>query len=261
MLKPELIRWAMRLAYDGKHFIGWQLQPHGQSVQGMLEESLWLLTKERARVHGSGRTDAGTHACNQVAHVDLRTSLTSERLRQGLNGLGRSQLVVKQLTAADPSFHARYSACAKRYRYCIHNSAWPPVSNRSCWWISRPLDWDAIEEATTILLGQHDFAAFRSIKCTATSTKKTMSAIDIIKVTDVAEEGLVWLEMEASGFLQHMARIICGSLVAIGLGKQPPSQIKKALAAKSRKLCGITAPAKGLHLLAVRYPAKIDPFL
>ncbi len=261
MLSSGLKRWAMRLSYDGQPFVGWQWQPRGESVQRRLEESLWLLTRERVRVHGSGRTDSGTHAHNQVAHVDLRTSLSAERLLKGLNGLGKSQLVVKQLMIADPAFHARYSANGKHYRYCIHNRPWPPTLKKSCWWIQPPLDWEAMRKAATSLLGRHDFAAFRSIKCTSPSTHKTMSAVDIIDKVDLAEEGIYWIEMRASGFLQHMARIICGSLVEIGLGKQPPEQLSEALASGRRDLGGSTAPARGLHLLAVCYPKEVDPFV
>ena len=260
MLKSGLIRWAMCLAYDGQHFIGWQFQPHGTSVQGRLEEFLWILTRERVRVHGSGRTDAGVHAYAQVAHVDLRTSLPAERLRQGLNGLGKLELVVKNLLPARSDFHARYSASAKRYRYCIYNRPWPPVLQRRCWWIRRMLDIEAMRVAAKTLLGRHDFSAFRSADCNANSPWQTMLAIDILMSPDPAEEGMLWLEMEASGFLQHMARIICGSLIEIGLGKQPPEYALCALESRQRDQRCPTAPAQGLHLLAIRYPTELDPF-
>ena len=253
------------MAYDGAAFMGWQLQPHGPSLQGTLEEALALALHRPkhsvVRVYGAGRTDAGVHANNQVAHFYTDQPLQTHPLRQSLNGLCRPWIVVKRVLAAPPHFHARYSALKKCYRYWVFNRSYPPSPfvHPRCWWIKRPLNLEAIQHAATLLLGEHDFSAFRARTCAAKSPVRSVHTLRI--VPDIHEHGLLCFDIEGSGFLQHMVRIMVGSLVEVGQEKRSVARIAHALALGQRRAAGVTAPAQGLQLERVFYNPNTFPTL
>lgn len=256
--QPGALWIALRLAYDGSSFMGWQLQPHGASVQGRLEDLLAQLTGQRVRVHGSGRTDAGVHARNQVAAFHLPAPLRDapplelERLRRGLNALGAPHLVVKQMLFAAADFHPRFSACGKVYVYRLHNHSTPPLFARPyTWWVRQALDRQAMCRAAATLLGRHDFSAFRAAGCLARDPRRTLHGL---RLRSGGEEGeLLCLELEGDGFLRHMVRILCGTLVEVGLGRRDAASLPALLRQGDRRLAGPTAPAQGLFLERVRY--------
>jgi tRNA pseudouridine38-40 synthase len=250
----------MALAYDGSPFQGWQVQPHGPTVQGKLEEVLRIVTGKPVKVYGSGRTDTGVHALHQVASFRADPTLDLRKLRQSLNGLAAPSISVKRVVRVPEAFHARHSAVDKTYRYHIFNRPYPPAfAKHRCWWIRSPLDVEAMREGAAALVGSHDFSAFRAAECAAASPVRTVARLEVC-TTDRTDCTLT-IEIEASGFLQHMARIMTGTLTAVGLGKLPPGEVERILASGRRENADMTAPGRGLHLVRVRYDLEAFPEL
>lgn len=250
----------MAVAYDGSCFHGWQMQHNATTVQGKIEGALEAILHKPVRVHGSGRTDAGVHALNQIAHCDLPKAQDLHKLRGGLNALAAPAVAVKKIVEVPAAFHARHSAVGKTYRYHIYNRAYPPVlAPRRCWWVKAPLDDEAMRLAAEQLLGTQDFSSFRAAECTAKSPIRTLSRIEL--AIGNWPDGTLMIEMEASGFLQHMARIVTGTLVAVGLGRLAPEALPAILAARRREAAAATAPGHGLHLVRVAYDLDIYPQL
>ncbi|MDH4121726.1 MAG: tRNA pseudouridine(38-40) synthase TruA [Deltaproteobacteria bacterium] len=252
-------KYVMVVAYQGSGYMGWQVQSHGPSVCGALQAALATITRQPVKLHGSGRTDAGVHALNQVAHVELTHPVDPRRLRQSLNALAGEGIAVKRILPVSRHFHARHSALGKTYRYLVHNRPWPPVfSPTACHWVSRPLNMGAMQAAAAYLLGTHDFSSFRAAGCVAHSPVRHMRRVSVEKHPD--NDTLV-LEFEGSGFLQHMSRILAGTLLEVGMEKREPEDIPAILAARQRERAGITAPAEGLYLARVFYDTDIFPEL
>ncbi len=243
---------ALVIAYDGGSFQGWQIQPHAPTVQGRLEDALRVAVRQHVDLYGSGRTDTGVHALAQVANAWVPAETDLRKLQGSLNGLAGPEIGVTALGWAPPDFHARHSAIGKCYRYRIHDRPAPPVlARRHCWWVRRPLDLEAMRAAAERLLGTHDFSSFRAKECAAVTPVREMRAIRIAHSGEA--EAALGIEFEASGFLQHMARILTGTLVAVGSGDLPPSGVEAILAARRRERAAMTAPGRGLHLLRVDY--------
>jgi tRNA pseudouridine38-40 synthase len=253
-------RVAMRLAYDGSLFHGWQVQHHCDSVEARLGAALAIVARQPIQAYGAGRTDAGVHALNQVAHCDLPAGIDLLKLRASLNALAAPGIVVKDVVAVPAHFHARHSATGKVYRYLIFNRPYPPLfAAQCCWWIRPPLDLAAMRAAARQLVGTHDFSAFRAARCEAPSPVRTLARIKLAE--EERAEATLRIELEANGFLQHMARIITGTLAAVGLGKLAPEAIPAILASRKRARAAMTAPAKGLHLARVLYDLDAFPEL
>ena len=252
--------YAILVSYDGAGFCGWQIQQNGESVQGRLEAALTTILKVRARLTASGRTDAGVNALRQVANVFLPAGLDTERLRGNLNGLAGPEISVKAIVPVSPGFHARHSSKGKHYQYRIFNRPYPSVfAHRHSWWIKRPLDLEAMRRAAAHLAGRHDFSAFRSSHCEAKHPLREIRRLEM--EFSGASEGMVLIDLEADAFLQHMARIIVGTLAAVGLGALAPDALPGMLASKKRENATVTAPAAGLHLMKVCYDLAEFPEL
>ncbi|HEX7928153.1 MAG TPA: tRNA pseudouridine(38-40) synthase TruA [bacterium] len=259
-LRNGLRNAAMRIAYDGTPFQGWQIQNHAETVQGRLQDALSVAARLPVKVYGSGRTDTGVHALGQVANAWVPEDTDLHKLQGSLNALAGPDIGVLSIGWAPPEFHARHSAVGKCYRYRIHNTSAPPVLDRQhCWWVKRPLDLGAMRAGALRLLGTHDFSSFRAKDCAAITPVREMRDIRIL-LTE-APEGALHLEYEASGFLQHMVRILTGTLVAVGHGEVTPDGVAQILAAKRRDAAGMTAPGQGLHLLRVDYDWQRFPSL
>lgn len=246
-------RYKLLIEYDGAPFVGWQRQDNGPSVQAAIEDALFAFCGERAVVHGAGRTDAGVHALGQVAHLDIGRQAPTKTLRDALNfHLRPAPVVVLAAEAVEGDFHARFSAIQRRYLYRILNRPSPPTLARGrSWWLPMPLDADRMAQVGATLIGRHDLSTFRAALCQAASPVKT---IDHLSVERDGET--IAIDVRARSFLHHQVRNIAGSLVLIGRGKWSPADFAAALAARDRRRGGPTAPACGLYLVGVAYPAE-----
>ncbi|QGZ94430.1 tRNA pseudouridine(38-40) synthase TruA [Terricaulis silvestris] len=244
------MRFKLTLEYDGRAFLGWQRVIHGASVQGVLEDAVEQLTGVRAEVVGAGRTDSGVHAMAQVAHVDIDKTVSTDRVRDGLNALVRPHPVsVLSVKEAAPEFHARFDAVRRVYLYSILNRRAPAALARGLvWCVSRALDVDAMHAAAQRLIGHHDFTTFRDSHCQAKSPVKTLDRLDVSRDGETIR---VWCE--ARSFLHRQVRSTVGTLVEVGLGKMSAQDVADALAAADRTRCGPVAPSDGLYLLRVDY--------
>ncbi len=240
----------MVIEYDGTAYCGWQRQKNGVSIQQVLEEKIRLITREEVTVIGSGRTDAGVHALNQVASFRSSTSLPEEILCRGINGLLPPDIVVKKLEEVPVEFHPQYSARGKTYVYKICNRRLRPALGRKyCWFIQHPLDLTAMKQAAGYLIGRCDFSCFCATGSSVKDRTRTVKSVSIIK----GDDGLLEITIEAQGFLRYMVRNIVGTLVEIGRGKRKPSEMKEIIDSRDRNIAGITAPACGLYLKEVKY--------
>lgn len=245
--------------YDGTGLCGWQRQANGPTVQGELEAALGTLLAHDVAVAGASRTDAGVHARGQVASFHTERAIPLHGIRRGLNSLLPPAIAIADASEAAPDFHPRFSATAKHYRYLLWTRAdrSPRWCNRA-WHHPAPLDLAAMREAAAALIGEHDFAAFRAAGCTA---KRTVRRLDQIEVTELPGDlpGASWvlaIDVRGNAFLRNMVRILVGTLVEVGHGRRPPAQVAEILASKDRTKAGITAPARGLELVSVRYDGR-----
>ena len=238
------------IEYDGTNYLGWQVQAKGLTIQGMIEEKLKLLTGENIRLIGSGRTDSGAHALEQVAHFKVQNRMDAGTIQKALNSLLPPDIVIKKVEEVEENFHARRQARSKVYEYRILNKPIRSVFHRGyAWHIPQKLDWEEVKKATQKLVGEHDFSSFRS---TGTPTKTAVRKVFGAEWKK-GRDGLIRFEIEATGFLKQMVRAIVGTLVEIGKGKISPEEFQKILESKDRKNAGPTAPAHGLFLKEVKY--------
>lgn len=248
--EPQRRRLRLTLAYDGGRYHGWQRQENASTVQGVLEETIALITREPVRVVGSGRTDAGVHARAQVCHVNLGSRIPVEGLRRGLNALLPPDIHVLGIAEAPPDFHARYGARCKLYEYRIWNHAEPDVfERRYAWHVRRPLDTAAMEAALGVLVGTHDFRSFQSAGSETRSPVRTVYGAWLRQPAPHR----IRIRLEADGFLRHMVRNIVGTLVDVGLAKLGLAEFRNIFEARDRRQAGIRAPAHGLFLMRVSY--------
>ena len=242
-------RLKLLLEYNGTRYHGWQLQPHVVTLQGTLEACLARLTNGPVRLHAAGRTDAGVHALGQVAHFDTASTIALPALVRGANSLLPGDIVVRAAEDVSRDFHARYSARRKTYAYIVHNHSIPSALRAPyAWHVPQPLALAAMRAAARVLLGRHDFSAFRAAFCTARHPWRCLFCLKIVRHA----ERLVFV-LSADGFLQHMARNIVGTLVAIGRAQIPTDAMATILHAGRRQDAGPTAPAGGLFLVRVTY--------
>lgn len=239
----------LTLEYDGTGLAGWQRQDNGPSVQQHLEEALAAMVGGPVTVIGASRTDAGVHALGQVAHFQTEVTIPLHGFRLGLNSTLPPQIAVTDAVEVPADFHARFSARGKRYRYTILNRRDPsPLQRNTTWWRSRRLDIDAMQAAAAALIGEHDYSAFRAAGCTARTTRRHISRLDVSRAGD-----LVLLDVDGNAFLRHMVRIITGTLVEVGEARRPPDSLPALLASRDRTQAGQTAPPQGLTLVEVLY--------
>lgn len=240
----------MILEYEGTGYHGWQYQSDRISIQQVLEESICKITQEIVRVIGSGRTDAGVHAMNQVANFMTNSRIKERNLLKGINSILPRDIVIKALRDADADFHARYHAKGKVYLYQIFNGSERSALYRNfAWFINRTLDIDRMREAANFFMGTHDYSSFCAANCGISDHVRTINRIEI----EQDRRGMLKVHIEADGFLKYMVRNMVGILVEIGKGRRHPEDLRAIIAAKDRKQAGITAPAHGLFLKEVRY--------
>jgi tRNA pseudouridine38-40 synthase len=246
-------RLAVGIEYDGTRYAGWQQQAGLATVQDSVQRALSAVADHGVSALASGRTDAGVHACAQVAHFDTTASRPVRGWVLGANSHLPPDIAVNWAREVEPSFHARHTALGRTYRYVMLRRATRPALSRDrvCW-TRAALDVGAMHAAAQALVGEHDFTSFRSVEC---QSPTPMRHVDAISVT--GHGPLTVLEISANAFLQHMVRNIAGTLMQVGAGEREPGWVAETLAARDRKRAGITAPAGGLYLWRVRYPPSL----
>jgi len=248
-------RYALGVEYDGSALRGWQRhsasgQPDAHTAQGLLESALSTVAGgEVVTSVCAGRTDAGVHAHCQVVHFDSTSARDARAWTLGTTSHLPPEMAVLWCVEVPADFSARFSALARRYRYRILNrQIRPALSRQTLSWHWRPLDADAMHRAAQVLIGEHDFSAFRSAQCQATHARREVQAIAVQRTGDI-----VTVEVQANAFLHHMVRNLVGSLLEIGAGTQPEPWMADLLSARDRTLAGATAAPNGLTLLGPLY--------
>jgi tRNA pseudouridine38-40 synthase len=270
-----MAHFKITVAYDGAAFVGWQRQPSGISIQGLLEDALATLDKRPVTVAGAGRTDAGVHALGQVAAFELRRpDLDASTIVRALNAALPPAVRVLSACAVPPGFHPRFDARAKMYQYRIWNrEVLLPFERGRVWHIPvPPLDVAAMARAALRLEGRHDFGAFQGTGVVTHTTERLVHRSSIrIEAAAVPsqfgdaepllacddEHPVIAYEIRGEGFLRYMVRNIVGTLVEIGRGRRPVAWLDDVLASADRTQAGRTAPAEGLFLVRVEYDAQL----
>jgi tRNA pseudouridine38-40 synthase len=246
--------YKLTLAYDGTNYSGWQIQPNAPSIQQHLQEALTaLLSGEHVAVIGSGRTDAGVHALNQIAHFKTEHELTPNRLLLALNGLLPRDIRVKTVEIAPLQFHSQYSAIGKEYHYHLYlERVMDPFRRLYSWHVLRKLDLSLLQEATALFVGTHDFTSFANephVGSVAKNPIRTIYRLDICPL-----DGGLRLEFEGNGFLYKMVRNIVGTLVDVASRRLTIAEVISIFEAKDRRQASCAAPPQGLFLVRVDYP-------
>jgi len=243
------MRFKLIVEYDGTDYHGWQIQPDGPTIQGVLEDALRQMLGEAVRVAAAGRTDAGVHASGQVASFSLQREVAADTLLRALNALTPRDVSIRELDVVADDFDPRRAARSRVYGYRIWNTRWPsPFWRRYAWHVPRPLDVGRMRAAAASLIGEHDFTSFQAAGCDADNPVRRVLRSEV----DGAAELLTYT-IEATAFLRHMVRNIIGTLVEVGSGERAVDDIPRLLAARDRTLAGPTVPACGLCLQRVTY--------
>jgi tRNA pseudouridine38-40 synthase len=238
------------IEYDGTNYQGWQVQPKGPTIQGILEEKIGLLTGQPVQLFGSGRTDSGVHALGQVAHFKTESRMDIGTIQRALNSLLPHDIVIQKAEEMEGEFHARKHSKSKIYEYRILNRNLRSAFHREyVWHIPQKLDLTEMKEATRSLIGEHDFAAFRTVGSPTRTTVRRVIRAEWKR----GQNGLLRFEIEANGFLKQMVRSIVGTLVEVGKGRMRAADLRKILNSRDRSEAGPTAPAQGLFLKEVKY--------
>lgn len=244
-------RIALGVEYDGGAFSGWQAQTHANGIQSVVETALAFVANHPVAVTCAGRTDAGVHAVMQVVHFDTGARRSERGWVMGANTNLPDDVSVLWAREVRADFHARYAALARSYRYVILNRTPRPslLRGRVCW-VREPLDAERMHQAAQCLVGEHDFSSFRAAECQSSTPIRCLHRIQVTR-----RHEYVVIDVTANAFLHHMVRNIAGVLLAVGRGQQEPAWPAAVLQARDRCHEGMTAPAAGLYLFGVTYPA------
>jgi len=267
-------RVAMGIEYDGTNYHGWQIQQHHDettaaehatdkhtkntkshahrrltTIQDAVEKALSQVADCPIKTVCAGRTDIGVHALEQVIHFDTIKHRLMRSWQLGTNNHLPKNIRVQWAAEVSPSFHARFSAVARHYRYIIYNNAIASalLCDRALWFM-HPLDENKMQEAANYLIGEHDFSAFRASSCQSQSVNRHLHSIKVARKNE-----LITIDVKANAFLHHMVRNIVGTLLPIGIGDKEPQWLDKILKMRDRQKSGITAKANGLYLAGVEY--------
>jgi tRNA pseudouridine38-40 synthase len=246
------MRIALALEYDGSRFLGWQTQPGGGTVQDALQAALSGIAGSAVQVTCAGRTDRGVHAREQVVHFDTDATRPDSAWVRGANALLPDSMAVLWAMRVAQEFHARYAALARTYRYVLLNRpVRPALAACHAGWYHAPLNVAAMREAALLLVGEHDFSAFRSAECQAKSPVRTLHALEV-----QARGERIDFVLRANAFLHHMVRNIVGTLVYVGNGRHAPHWTGEVLASLDRSRAAPTFGAQGLYLERVEYAER-----
>lgn len=248
-------RLALGVEYDGSGFHGWQSQSGRPNVQDAVNRALSRVADEEVRCMGAGRTDAGVHAAEQIAHFETTARRSRRDWLFGANTYLPGEINLLWVREVPGDFHARHSALRRTYAYLILNRSVRSALERDRAWLIRdPLDDQAMHRAAQALAGEHDFSSFRSAHCQARSPVRNITDIRVRR-----DRQRVWIICRANGFLQRMVRNIAGSLALVGRGRKAAAWIGEILEARSREAAGPAAPPQGLYLRHIEYPPDLLP--
>lgn len=242
-------RVKLVVAYDGTNYHGWQVQDNGITIEEVLNRTISELVQEDIKVIGASRTDAGVHACGNVAVFDTESRIPGDKFSFALNQRLPDDIRIQESCEVDADFHPRYADTVKTYEYNILNRRFELPSKRLyaafCYY---PMDIERMNQAAAYLVGEHDFKSFCSAGAQVQTTVRTIYAVNVTK-----EDDMVHIRITGNGFLYNMVRIIAGTLMQVGTGLMEPEQVKEILEARDRSKAGSTAVAKGLTLVEIRY--------
>jgi tRNA pseudouridine38-40 synthase len=245
-------RIALGIEYDGSAFLGWQTQPGGGTVQDALEPALARIAGAPTAVTAAGRTDRGVHARLQVVHFDTEAARPASAWVRGVNALLPESVAILWSVEVDASFHARYSALSRTYRYeLLNREVRPGLAAGKLGWFHLPLDVERMRAAAALLVGEHDFSAFRSAECQASTPVRTLHALDI-----EARGQRIDFVLRANAFLHHMVRNIVGLLVYVGKHKFAPAWAGEVLESRDRARAAPTFGPQGLYLERIEYDER-----
>ncbi len=241
------MRYKCTVEYDGTLFHGFQTQPNQRTVQEEIENTLLHIFKRRIYIHAAGRTDAGVHALGQVFHFDVDVLMKEWNMQNAINSRITKEIYISKVELVNENFHARYSSKTKEYHYLIDLGVYQPLYRNYRYFVHTPLDIEKMKEASTCLIGEHDFKAFTKNH----QLKNTTRRIDHILFEQ--NQTLLTIRFIGNGFLQHMIRIMVAMIIEVGKGKKTKEDLKEILESKNRKLAPKTAPANGLYLMHIDY--------
>lgn len=242
-------RIMLTVAYDGTNYCGWQIQPNGVTIEGVLNEKLSELLGEDISVIGASRTDSGVHALCNVAVFDTFSPIPGEKMSYALNGRLPEDIRIVSSKEVPPDFHPRHCESHKTYEYHIVNAPFPnPMKRLYCHFTYNPCDLEAMKEAAVYLIGEHDFKSFCTVGAQVESTVRTITDLQVFR-----EEDEIVIRVTGTGFLYNMVRIIAGTLLEVGYGRRKAAEMPDILAAKDRRAAGPTAPAQGLRLVKYEF--------
>ncbi|MDJ1257041.1 MAG: tRNA pseudouridine(38-40) synthase TruA [Candidatus Midichloria sp.] len=245
-----MFRYKITVEYDGSKFCGWQRQKNCISIQESIENAIAKFTHNEVTVFGAGRTDAGVHAFEQVAHFDLEQYYQLHKIKSAINHFVKPDIAVLNIEAVSTDFHARFSAKKKRYIYrLVNRDSHLAIMHTKAWLVKEKMDVDSIRKGALILTGKHDFASFRASSCQAKNSVKTIDKIEIIK----REGEVIDFIFEGKSFLHNQVRIMAGALKNIGIKKWDCKRLQEVLNAQDRKIGPETAPPYGLYLAKIWY--------
>ncbi len=244
-------RIVIVIQYFGANFCGWQRQPAQRSVQGEIEDAIYQIVNKKIVIHGAGRTDSGVHGAAQVAHFDVNSPIPPTHWAKVINAHLADDVLIRASAQVGDDWHACFGALWRRYRYTIYTGNQPNLFLQPFTWhyYYKPLDRSLIQEALDSLLGVHDFSAFRR-----TGSSRSHSFLEMQLVSCTRYHEILNIEIQASGFLYGMVRLLVGMLVEVGAGKKSVSEFRQIWSDRRRDLVKYSAPAKGLCLLRVGYP-------
>ena len=246
-----MARYQLLIEYVGTDFRGWQIQKKGSTIQGLIQEKLAKLLKEKIILNGSGRTDTGVHAIGQSAHFDCKKEISDlikflKSINHFLNG---QSIAIKSIKKKNNKFHSRFSAKQRIYRYIIFNQISAPViEKKRGWHVGKQLDIDLIKKGAKKLIGTHDYSVFRASSCHAKSPIKTIKSIKI-----KSSKNKIEIEFNSQSFLQQQVRSMVGCLKYLGENKWDLKKFNKVFKSKKKVFCAPPAPPEGLFLARVVY--------
>lgn len=242
-------RIMLTVAYDGTNYHGWQIQPNGETIEGVLNRCLSELMQENIEVIGASRTDSGVHAMGNIAVFDTQSLIPPEKIAYALNARLPEDIKIQDSKEVDINFHPRHCDSRKTYEYRIYNATFPmPTKRLYSYFTYVPLNVERMREAAAFFVGTHDFKSFCSVDTQVENTVRQIESVELIQ-----SDNQIVIKVIGRGFLYNMVRIMAGTLMEVGRGNLKPQDIERILEAKDRAAAGPTAPACGLTLIRYEF--------